>query len=80
MLHNANESDRDEAPEPEVGAAEPARGAGDPDPALRWLYTPDLTSETGWDAYYIRSRRATRQPAGFRPVRVRGDDGAGRSR
>lgn len=76
MLRKANEADADEASSEDLsdGFAEPS-GA-----ALRWLYTPDLTSESGWDAYYIRPQRATRRPAGFRPVRVRGDEDPGRSR
>lgn len=91
MLRNANDSGRrepdedpdeelEEAPELGYGAAAPSRDAGDPDPRVRWIYTPDLTSRTGWEAFIIRPPRGQRPPAGFRPVRVRGDEDPGRSR
>lgn len=73
--------DPDEEPlEAPIGDAEPARGPADPDPRVRWIYTPDMTSRTGWEAYLIRPPRDARRPVGFRPVRLRGDEDPGRSR
>lgn len=67
------DEDLEEPLEAAYGEARGARGPADPDPRVRWIYTPDLSSRTGWEAYLIRPAAPERRPAGFRPVRVRGD-------
>lgn len=91
MLRVANEldppdpgewpEDEDEEPvELDAGAAQAGRKATDLDPRIRWIYTPDMSSRTGWEAYLIRPPEAERRPVGFRPVRVRRNEDPGRSR
>ena len=80
MLSIGNESAPDEPLEEPDEDVESAPADRTHDPRVRWIYTPDMSSETGWEAYPIRPPAPPRRPAGFRPVTVRRDDEAGRSR